>query len=194
MDVRERLAGCRGRPPRRLLRTLRRPSSPRGARWPSTSTCSAPCGRRASPGDRGPPARRGFDSRPASSTRCWPTSRASPARSRCSRTRSTSRGLAATGGSSRARATVDAGGVRGAIATRRRRSSWAAARGAGAHAADVPPAHRAGRDDGGHPQAGPAGGAGPEGERVRRPRCSSSSRPPGSWSSATTRPRSRTRR
>ena len=101
IDLRE--AGStvdRGHPPRGLLRAMRRASSPgRGAgRAPAPARADADatsCAGRS----RAPPARRDFDSRPAWSTRCWPTSKASPAPSRSSPTPSTSRGPAATVGS-----------------------------------------------------------------------------------------------
>ena len=79
-----------------------------------------------------------------------------------------------------------AGGVRGAIAhTAEEVFLGCSPQRAGAHAADAPPADRAGRGDGGHPSAGPAGGAGPGGRGPQgpRPRCSSGWRAPGSWSS-----------
>ena len=108
---------ARRRPPRGLLRTLRRASSPRrgAGRAPAPARADADATSFAAR-SRVPRARRGSASRPAWSTRCWPTSRASPAPSRCSPTPSTSRGPAATAASSRGRATVAAGGVRGAIA------------------------------------------------------------------------------
>ena len=102
MDLRETGSTLdRRRPPGRLLRTMRQPSSPRRRAGRAPAPARADADRRASPGDRR--ARpRGGTSTPgrAWSTRCWPTSRASPALSRCSPTPSTSRGPAATVGSS----------------------------------------------------------------------------------------------
>ena len=167
--VGDRLGGSRGHAARRLLRPLRRASAPRPRRSPGTSTCSAPCRATSFAGrSRARRARPGSGSRPASSTRCWPTSRASPALFRCSRTPSTSRGCAGTAACSRSRATVAAGGVRGAIAhTAEEVFVGCSPEEQVAHAADVPPAHRARRGDGGHTAAGSARGA----DRRRRDGC-----------------------
>ena len=118
----------RGRPPGGLLRTLRRASAPRRRAGRAPAPARADADRTSCAGrSRVPPARRGFGSRPAWSTRCWPTSKASPAPSRCSPTPSTSRGPAATAGSSRGRATARPAACGERSRTRPRRSSWAAA-------------------------------------------------------------------
>ena len=144
--ARGRLDVRRGRPPSGLLRALRRASAPRRGAGRAPAPARARCSRTSCAGrSRVPPARRGSDSRPAWSTRCWPTSKESPARCRCSPTPSTSRGLRRDGRVLTTAGYRAAGGVRGAIAHTAEEVFLGCSRaGAGAHAADVPPAHRAG--------------------------------------------------